>query len=210
MSARRQRGLSLVELMVALLIGLVVVAGAFLVHLRHLQSSRQLLAEVRLHQDLRAVVDLVTRDLRRAGHWASAAQQNPPGAHNPNASVSADAQMVSYRFDSPSALSSEVSFSLSGGRIRMQIGDGTPQTLTDPEVMTVTRFEIQPVSERIDLSHLCDTACTDPLSCPHVEQRRFDLRVEARSTTDARIVRALDSSVLLRNDHLVGACPAGT
>ncbi|WP_342130631.1 PilW family protein [Hydrogenophaga sp. OTU3427] len=205
---RRQHGLTLVELLIGLAIGLVVLGGALHLFLQSLQNSRRLLSEVRLHQDLRATVDLIARDLRRAGHWSQAVQALDQGTHNPNADVTSSAHTISYRFDSPSAASSQVNFSLIGDRIRMQIGGGTAQNLTDPDVMTVTRFDIQSRPDTLPLGHLCRPACTELATCPHIEQRRYEIRVEARSRADAQVVRALDSTVRVRNDQVTGSCPS--
>jgi type II secretory pathway component PulJ len=64
---RQQSGLSIVELMVGIAIGLIVVAGATVVVSTQLAENRRLLLETQLQQDLRATADIVTRELRRAG-----------------------------------------------------------------------------------------------------------------------------------------------
>ena len=75
-SRRGQRGLSLVELLVGLALGLLVVAGgAALLARQHLREHRALLLEARLMQDLRTAADLVARDLRRAGYWGDAGRR---------------------------------------------------------------------------------------------------------------------------------------
>lgn len=64
-------GFTLVELMVGLAIGLLV-AGAALAWAGHrLGAHHRLLIEVQMQQELRAVLALVARDLRRAGTWDS-------------------------------------------------------------------------------------------------------------------------------------------
>lgn len=69
-----QRGTSLVEQLVAMSSGLVVVlAGlSFLVGSLAAQSTN--LRHLRMNQDLRTVLDAVTRDLARAGAWTMAAE----------------------------------------------------------------------------------------------------------------------------------------
>jgi type IV pilus assembly protein PilW len=70
----QQRGLSILELLVAAAIGLLIVAAGSIVLASHLREGRLWLIEVRLMQDLRAATDLITRDLRRAGYWGAAEQ----------------------------------------------------------------------------------------------------------------------------------------
>ena len=69
---RRQRGLSIVELMVGMAIGLFVVAAASMLVVTQLSDNRRLTLETQVQQDLRATADIITRELRRAGHWGKA------------------------------------------------------------------------------------------------------------------------------------------
>jgi type II secretory pathway component PulJ len=62
-----QAGLSIVELLVGVAIGLVVVAAAALMVSGQLFENRRLVIEAQLQQDLRATADIITRDLRRVG-----------------------------------------------------------------------------------------------------------------------------------------------
>ena len=64
---RAQRGLSLVELMVGMAIGLFIVAAATLVVTNQLGENRRLLLEAQVQQDLRAAAEIMAREIRRAG-----------------------------------------------------------------------------------------------------------------------------------------------
>jgi Tfp pilus assembly protein PilW len=67
-SPRRARagGFSLVELMVALVVGLFVVGAVLALVLAIMKSNRQTLQSTRLNQELRATMGVVINDLRRA------------------------------------------------------------------------------------------------------------------------------------------------
>lgn len=82
MQRRRQRGLSLVEMMISLTVGLVILSGAIGLYASMVKSQSDNLAMTRLNQEMRAAMDLVVRDVRRAGYWAWAG-----AAANPNATV---------------------------------------------------------------------------------------------------------------------------
>lgn len=69
---RRARGLSIVELMVGITIGLFILAGATMVLTSQLGDNRRLLLEAQMQQDMRATADMIARDIRRAGYWAHA------------------------------------------------------------------------------------------------------------------------------------------
>ncbi len=64
---RRQRGLSLVELMVSMVIALLVLIGASLMFLSALRSNADNISIMRLNQDLRNTMQYIARDIRRAG-----------------------------------------------------------------------------------------------------------------------------------------------
>jgi prepilin-type N-terminal cleavage/methylation domain-containing protein len=70
----RQKGFSLVELMISLTLGLVVMGGALSIVTSILATNTSTLKMTRLDQELRAVMMMLTRDLRRAGSWGLAAE----------------------------------------------------------------------------------------------------------------------------------------
>lgn len=85
-------GMSLPQLMVGLAVGLLVTAAALGLVAVSGTENRRLLAEARLQQDLRAAMDIVTRELRRSGQWPDAvggiwpsgpAPETPPGHDAP-------------------------------------------------------------------------------------------------------------------------------
>lgn len=93
-----QRGVSLVELMVGITVGLIVAAGASLMAVGQIGEHRRLLLETQVQQDLRAAADLIQQELRRAGFrgqadlgvWAPATgvgtpYETPPQAAGPSA-----------------------------------------------------------------------------------------------------------------------------
>lgn len=65
-------GFSLVELMVAIVIGLVVVGGVISIFASAVKSHTDNLRMTRLNQELRTTINLMTRELRRAGFWGGA------------------------------------------------------------------------------------------------------------------------------------------
>jgi prepilin peptidase dependent protein B len=216
-AAPAQRGLSLVELMVGIALGLFLVAGASTLFVSHLTSSRRLLQEARLNQDLRATADLITRDLRRAGYWGNALQGTvATGAGstttaNPYSAVTSAASTVSYEFsqgteDNTLTANEQFGFDLNSGKIRMLTG-GVPQDVTDPDTMTVTAFTITPTVTAVDIRDSCAVTCTGG-ACPTITVREFDISITGQSTRDAAVTRTLQTSVRVRNDLLAGTCPS--
>jgi type IV pilus assembly protein PilW len=81
-SARRQRGLSLVEILVALTISLFVVAGVIQLFVSSKQTYRSYDALSRIQENGRFALELMARDIRMAGHYGClpAALITNPGA----------------------------------------------------------------------------------------------------------------------------------
>ncbi len=86
-----RRGLTLVELLVALAIGLLIVGGAATALLAQLDAQRQRLADARLTLTLHTVADLAVRELRRAGHWGRADDGWPDESVDSPSDTEADA-----------------------------------------------------------------------------------------------------------------------
>lgn len=70
---RRQRGVTLTSLMVGLTMSLLVLATASAVYVLSARGTRDNLQQARLNQELRAVLELMQLDIRRAGYWNRAA-----------------------------------------------------------------------------------------------------------------------------------------
>ena len=68
MNRKHTRGLSLVELMIALAIGLIVVGAVLAFTLSSLTANTEYVQSTRLSQELRNSMDFVSRELRRAGY----------------------------------------------------------------------------------------------------------------------------------------------
>lgn len=81
---RRAFGFSLVELMISITVGLVVLAGVTAMFAHNVKASGDTLKTARLHQELQAVMSLMTRDLRRAGYWGNASSAIGSGTSNTN------------------------------------------------------------------------------------------------------------------------------
>lgn len=208
-TSRFQTGLSIVELMVGIAVGLFVVAGASLVTSNQLSDNRRMLIETQVQQDLRAAADIITRELRRAGYFGNDAAQgvwypatggiakNPRGAATPTV---ATASTTTFRYNRPGNVN-DFGFRLNSGVIQTQISTGVWQDLTDSRTILVTSFQVEPrVVQSVELP--CKKACTDgTASCwPKVSRREFHVAIQARAVSDARVVRSLETGVRLRND----------
>lgn len=73
MRLSKSKGFNLVELMVAMVAGLLLVAAASALFASILKANKTAMQVSRLNQELQAVTDMIARDIQRAGYDASAA-----------------------------------------------------------------------------------------------------------------------------------------
>ena len=175
------RGLTLVELLVGLALGLLVVAGGTTLLANQLREHRSLIIEARLMQDLRTAADVVARDLRRAGHWGDAGagvgsagqscarqplrrdRARAARPRTPRACAIRATSTENHVVDS----NEQFGFRLRNRAIEIQLGSGNWQALTDATLLAVTEFDVAPTVADIDLDALCSQPCPAGSSdCP--------------------------------------------
>lgn len=160
----RQKGLSLIELMIGLLVGAIVAGGAISVFTNSLESSTDNIELARLNQDLRAMMDIMVRDIRRAGYVtdnpaanSAALQANPyldsatPGLTT-DIAVYNNGSCIVYAYNRDNLItvtpSERLGFKLDNGELKMRKTGATNEncsntggnldsdweTITDPDV----------------------------------------------------------------------------
>jgi len=185
---RALRGFGLIEILLTLTFGLLLVAAITSWSVAHIGEQRRLLAQARLSQDLRAVIDLVGRDLRRAGHWGHAERgvwtggegaptPNPyvglhPGVGTPSTSLG---HAYSREADDNGLVDANERYGLrlntSSGALEWRVsGAALPpgtgdqwQALTDPAALQVTQLQIRHEVDSVDLlAHCARSTCPSP------------------------------------------------
>ena len=222
---RSSRGLSIIELLIGVAVGLFILAGASVMFVSNVTNSRKLLLEARINQDLRATMDLLTRDLRRSAYWGNSLSGTTSvgsTASNPYAVVTVTGStQIDYAYSRDitennvlDGTTEQFGFRLNttAHAVQMNIG-GTWQTLTNTDILTIpnTGLAITPTDTLIDIRTACAKTCTDTLllpSCPRVEVRTYNIVLTGISKSDATVSRTLRSQVRVRNDAMTGSCPA--
>jgi len=69
----KQKGFSLIEIMISLVLGLIVIGGALSIYISSVSSSSDTIKSSRLNYDLDMVMQIMLNDIRRAGYWGGAA-----------------------------------------------------------------------------------------------------------------------------------------
>lgn len=201
-SRRRQRGISLIETLVAMALGLLVLTGVLQL-INHLVDGNTMIIKVaRLEQDTRTVMDIIMQDLRRAGQFPEAArdlgdpkqflqdqptvplidgeplQQGKSGASIAYAYRESDGKLVQARFvHDPKS-----------GTVQMHTGTASaPETITDPAFMSVVALNFRPFIVAAKAGSLQ----TDLIA--------IEVRLNTRLKSDAGIERELVDRIILRN-----------
>lgn len=228
-----QRGVSIVEMLVGVAIGLFIVAGALVMLANSTAENRRLILETRLVQDLRAASDVITRDIRRAGYWQTATSgiwvnggptvpaQN---AYNSFVQSRCDASPLGALAPAPAAAASEVcyyvaqsagnmvtaadryGFHLASGVLFSVIAGAAPVQLTDPSAVVISDFVVSPITQTVSMAGYCKSTCT--VNCPRVIVREFEVLIKGNIPGDTSIQRSLRSNLRVRNDYYDGFCPS--
>jgi prepilin peptidase dependent protein B len=231
MPARRQRGMTLVELMVGIAVGLFVVAGATKLLVDNLTNNRRLLLETRVNQDLRSAADLIVRDLRRAGYWRNATNVvtgatvlNPYSAiTNTTTDLTTGELTFTYDRDGNSAVNDgdRSGFRVNAGMLEIQNGANGWQPVTDSGSMEIVVATLAVTTKSVDLSKSCP--CLTTLACtpasfdvgganyatkPLLTVHDYDLRLTGRAPSpNTNVRRTVREMVRVRNDEPSGTCP---
>lgn len=222
--SRRMQGFSIVELLIGVTVGLFVLAGASLVASSQLNDNRRLLLETQVQQDLRAAMDIITRDIRRSGYWANAFTTVAPAtsAQNPYRPAGADTNAAgtityTYSHDMDRAVQVESNaveadeqngfmLNTSTHTIDAKLSAGNWQALTDPNVVRITLFTAQVTPTTINLPVCAAPPCA-PVSAgcggaSALTVRDVQIVIQGEATYDPSVKRSLVNTVRVRNDQV--------
>jgi len=120
---RYQTGFTLIEMMISITIGVAAMSSILLVFSVSINNNNEGLKRLKLGQELRTILDVMVRDIRRSGYWQSATGivANPYST----LSVSPDASCITYSYDlngnAAPQNSEKFGFRLSGGGVKYRM-----------------------------------------------------------------------------------------
>ena len=153
-----QRGISLVETLVAIVLGLAILAGVLKLMGMLTESNKTLLSVTRLEQDLRTVMDIMLQDMRRANQYPQAVanlgnpaqfqlnQPSLPQIDGQPLQSESNGSLISYAYQEADGkvISGRFSHDVKAGTVLMHTGSASaPETITDPAFMQVTQLVFQ-------------------------------------------------------------------
>lgn len=165
---KKQAGFTLIEIMIALVIGLIVVAATVNIYVATAKSSTDTIRAARLNHDLEAVMTMMINDIRRSGYWGGAlmevdSRDNPFTAATTNIQIPSTSCIL-YTYDAngdgaqtPADLTDDVDsneyygFKLNGSQVEMRktgtttssadCSDGTWEKFTESSQLTITTLQ---------------------------------------------------------------------
>lgn len=131
----RQKGVSLVELMIGMAIGLLIVAAAASVYVTTVRGGADTLRSAKLNIELRSAMDIMVAEIRRAGYIGfnvnTSLSTNPFMQANTNLTlVGSDCILFAYDADGNNAAntSDQFGFKKNGAKVSMRLGGIAPST----------------------------------------------------------------------------------
>jgi type IV pilus assembly protein PilW len=134
---KKQTGYTLIEIMIALIIGLIIVTATITIYITTIRGSSDIAKSARLNHDLDSALALMVNDIRRAGYWGgtmvgSDSRNNPFTQAATNLNITGNC--ILYTYDGGSGSTSGVlhngngsvdtdeyyGFRLNGGNIQMR------------------------------------------------------------------------------------------
>jgi len=153
---KKQTGFTLIEIMIALVLGLIVLSATIGIYITTVKGSTDTINSARLNHDLESVMSLMVNDLRRAGYWGGA-KEGVDSSTNPFTIGTANIQSPStscilYTYDGGSGVTSGVNhdsnglvdadeyygFQLTGGAVTMRTTGTTTANCADGNWETMT------------------------------------------------------------------------
>lgn len=207
--------------MVSLTLGLVLLAGVTTVFSTSVRGNADAVRISHVTQDLRAIMDVTTRELRRAGYWGNAAA----GGNNPFSAIAVNGggNCILYSWDENNNGNVDNNerrgFRLNGGTVewRKSNAGGAPNcnapngwtAISDPAAVNVTGLNFV-------LSNLCTNVSTTPRSnctvgAPDYQApgggditvivSQVGVTLTASAVQDAQVAMTLTENVRVRNER---------
>lgn len=206
------KGFTLVELMISMTLGLTLVAGVFSVYTGTISSSSHFVSYAKLDQELRAIMDLITREVRRAGYDASNAGSTTNFGINESSS---GCLRYSYDMGSPPdgslQTSEQFGFKLTNkivkfGTSATSCTNGTWNDVSDSNLVEISNLNFTLDKLCVNLNDSSDCMSVLPTTNDMlINKYQLQVSLTANLKNDSNVSRTLTSTIRLHNDLLIKA-----
>jgi len=225
---KKQTGFTLIELMIALVLGLIVLSATIGIYITTARGSTDTLNSARLNHDLESIMLLMVNDIRRAGYWGGA-KVGVDSSTNPFTIGAANIQTpatgcILYSYDASSDGTPNnreyYGFRLKDGAISMRSSD-TAETTTDctgtgwsaftVNDVNVTELTFTRVYKCLNVSTALsyDSTCAEVATAGNLvagqkatESRQLNIVLKGQLANDTNVKKTLTGTVKVRNDRI--------
>jgi len=204
-----QRGFTLIELMISIVIGLIILAAVMGMFVTMIKSDSDNLKSIRLNHQLRAAMSLISRDLRRSGYNGTSAATVIAGTPNPFQELATTATCIIYAYDANNNGINEgnperFGFRLNGGAIESRersencAGTTNWDNLTDENLVEITTFNVSDP----DLVGDEPEETTNPgKTSAGITTHQITISISGRLVRDPSVSRTITETVEIRNNE---------
>ncbi|WP_410499805.1 PilW family protein [Chitinibacter sp. S2-10] len=215
-----QKGFSLIELMVAMLISLFALAAIISLLTNNLAYGRSSIDMLKLNQEMRTAMDIISDDLRRAGYWnntqsmlGNSTVSNPYSFPTLPVTINTAADCITFSYDrdntSNTPAANEIfGFALSNNAIVTGFPDDTINgcddisswnTVSNPNSIRITSLSFQIINPTVTTGSNAHQFTSDGgLVCV----REIRIRIAANLVKDTTVKQSLEKTIRLRNDEI--------
>lgn len=203
-----QRGLTLIELMIGMVIGLIVSGIALNLYLSTLNISTQTANTVRLNQEMRLIMDMMVSDIRRAGYG-----DTPDGVSVAYSSIVSggvpisifkdggeDCLVISYNADSDADIEL-FAYKLASGTVRLSELSATSTSTASVNCSSFSVWENLSSTDISAFSALSFTSNAASSGWTSTLPKVITVTMSASSAQDSKIFRQLIETVRVRNEY---------
>ena len=197
-----EAGFTLIELMISIVIGLIILAAVIGMFVTMIKSDNDNLKAIRINQELRAAMSLITRNIRRAGANQNAAVDSPTNpfsvAGGTRLTLAANQQGIANSCITYSYDANDGSNELYG--YRRDSEHGTIEARANGALCNDDHWSMVTDDHLNNITALTFTDTTVTQSGVNVRQITVTLSGQLRS--DATVTRTLTETVKVRNDEI--------
>ncbi len=186
----QQKGLTLIEMMIALILALLVTAAIITIFVSNVKSSSENIKMIQLNQELRAAMNFMSDELKRHGYDSNA---DPTLMQSLFVSGAQDCVIYAYEDASAAVATLQKGFRLNGTALEWSnqnttactTGSGNWQDLTS-DAVAITQFDVNP---------------SNTASAGVVTVRRLDVTLTGQRQLNPGVAsRTFRESIRIRND----------
>ena len=212
----KQKGVTLLELVVALAISTVVIGALVGIFFMSTKHNRGTLEVTKLDSELNLVLNSMSRDIQRAGYWANAetSSTNPfmqTGTTDISVNGANDCILLTYDHDGDGALAAfgagtddeRYGYRLSAGAVQYRPSgalfsctNSSWTDLTDKRIVTITAMQITLNTEDVDIDGTGSGTAV-------MQVRNVTITLTGELASDSSVTRTLTRTVKVYNDKYI-------